>query len=160
MKGMEWIAVAIVFCFLMWRWPKRTIICILSSIGIIIIIWLCVIIVEYINNREKPATASFEVKVEYQIIPMLHKNKCSGDYPLNIEIKNNTIRSVDETYFRILAKHEGRSSIIYKKEYMTDRIIDPGETLQMCFPIQSTDKEVYEPDVYFYGEVFSVTYSK
>lgn len=73
---MEWIAVAIVFCFLMWRWPKRTIICILSSIGIIIIIWLCVIIVEYINNREKPAIASFEVKVEYQIIPMLHKNKC------------------------------------------------------------------------------------
>lgn len=38
-EEMEWIAVAIVFCFLMWRWPKKTVIgiCICSSICLIFI---------------------------------------------------------------------------------------------------------------------------
>lgn len=34
---MEWIAISIVFCFLMWRWPKRTLIVIGCLIGICII---------------------------------------------------------------------------------------------------------------------------
>ena len=67
---MAWIAAAIVFCFLMWKWPRRT----LKGLGICAIIGavlaaILTIVITYQDYKNDSLKKAIKIAVEYQVFP-------------------------------------------------------------------------------------------
>ena len=129
---MEWIAIAIVFCFLMSKWPRKTLkyfgFCVVVTIVISAII---VGIIKYPDYKNDKIKQNIKIDVKYDTI------RCSDkEYPLALTIKNFSDTKVYKVEFTIHAYAKGRSTnlVDYGGRYACDRIIAPDEEVRACFP--------------------------
>ena len=140
---MAWIAAAIVFCFLMWKWPRKT----LKGLGFCAIIGIALSaifagVVKYRDYKRDALKKAIKISIEYS--PTI----CSDSkYPLALEIVNSSDTKVYKIEFSISAyAHERSTNLVeYYSRYECDKILESGQDTAACFPVPKL-KEGYAPE--------------
>lgn len=131
---MEWIAAAIVFVFLMWKWPRNTLIglgvCVLAVGG-----WIL-----YMFSEEEYQTAQQnKLYAGIERDGVVSVANCGDKYPLLVRFKNNTQKTITKIVWRPSVRRSGHSSELneysYIDEYTNDKILQPGDATRDCWTL-------------------------
>lgn len=143
---MEWVVGIGIYAFLLFQYPKKTVI--LTSIMVFIV----TLIVGYIyldDYLRKKRGAAIRIAVSFDLW------KCSSEYPLLITIKNDSGSIMNSVKFSLEGIRSGYSDPIYEssfQQYRTDKIIRSGESYENCWKVPQLsyerpggDKERFPP---------------
>lgn len=101
---------------------KRTLIGILTGLIIVAAGWII-----YENRKSIwPLEDDLEVKV------VAESTGCASTHPLWLSIKNNSRHVVTFVNVQVAVRQSGYSSELASENYITDKIISPGETHDIC----------------------------
>lgn len=129
---MEWIAAAIVFVFLLWRFPRWTLIGI-ASVGVIgaSAFWIGIVSDKRSSERYRTELARYTSTVSYG------DPSCRPEYPLMVKLFNGNDFTVNSMYVRVVAKAPGRSSSLYDQLISSDFIMGPSKGSAGCWSLDT-----------------------
>ena len=127
---MQWIAAAIVFCFLMWKWPRKTTI---ASVAVA----ACVSIgIAFLFLKDKMNDINYKENLASINATPSIGNGCPRDHPFRLTIYNKNKKTAYFIRFTAYGYEPGRSSSLVKYPtgiMSTDVILKGGSTTTECF---------------------------
>ena len=133
----------------------KTILWIIGIVVILVVIGVSsTFVYKYIT--ETIPSEKVEITVEYR------KKVCTEKkFPLFIQIKNNSNKTIVKTYFDVGVKLKGRSSDLKNfsyQDYSDDKIIEPTKTYRNCWrlPKLKTKYEEYETEKMLPKLIYSI----
>lgn len=136
MEAIAWVLGIGIAVYLLFSFPKKMLILlgVLAVVAAGIGVWI------YIeDNRSRWQREAISLSVTYDL------EQCSSDYPMRLQFHNGGRRTLLETRFMLRGFREGRSNPLYEQAtYSTDHIIEPGETIILCWTLPVAGWDISE----------------
>lgn len=127
---MEWIAAAIVFCFLMWRWPRKTLLS-AAVVGVVSVLG-GLGTAGYYFAKDK-ADDRRRGKLLAEVVVDAHK--CGPETPILVQFSNETGGIVSSFFFDFHIYERGKSTDLTGSQgaQTVDYVLKEGGSLALCF---------------------------
>lgn len=134
---MVWIAAAIIIVFLLWRYPKFTLMGVAGLAAIAVIAGIGLFLYDEKEDRARAAEKS-NILVSASIA---NEHCVDPNYPLWISAYNRNDFSIDAVSVEVEATQPGHSKVLYHNYFEQDRILKHAEGYAACWSIASYQVE-------------------
>ena len=120
---------------------KKLFFIIIKIVGVVISLVVVIFLVYFLYSKTIETLLKYEKdKVDVSVVYSFAENCKKEEYPLSVEIKNYSNRTILETEFQIKVTRKGYSKDITSEHglyypYSTDIIIKPGATFYNCWKV-------------------------